>query len=315
MSSKSIDRISSQLFADEEEREAFILALAAPRNYPRALLWVSNEGQAKRPFSSLAPLSWQPSFVDRTDTTGSLGSHDLHEKGAYYLMDMSSIFSASVLGGVESSPHEILDLCSSPGGKGIYSWVQFRPSLLVCNEVIGKRHRALVSNLRRCCIHPSYVTQLDSSQFSEQTPNTFDLVIVDAPCSGQSLLVKGKKQPGGFHAATISMNAKRQKRILANAAACVSPGGYLAYMTCTFSKKENEGVLEWFLKRFSSFEAVEYLPLQDFRSTLTDVPCYRLFPHSLIGAGAFTCLLRNTEMGEKRSFDICDVPVCWSSQS
>lgn len=313
--SKSTERIATQLFRQERDRQAFLGALKGERRYPRALLWVSSESQHLKPFVTLEPLSWQPSFVDRTEAQGSLGAHDLHENGSYYLLDMSSVFAASILGAIETSPRTILDLCASPGGKGIFSWVQFQPEVLVCNEVIGKRHRALISNLKRCCVHPSSVTQLDSAKFVELTPDTFDLIVVDAPCSGQSLLVKGKNQPGGFHSATITMNAKRQKRILANAAACTSPGGFLAYMTCTFSKKENEGVIEWFLKRFPEFEGVGYDALDDFRSTLSDIPCYRLFPQSGLGAGAFTCLLRKKGAQKELPREMPHLACSWQSQS
>ncbi len=313
--SKSTERIATQLFGETCDQQAFLDALKSARRYPRALLWLSAESQSLQPFPSLEPLSWQPSFVDRTDAQGSLGAHELHENGAYYLLDMSSVFAASILGAIETPPRTILDLCASPGGKGIFSWVQFQPEVLVCNEVIGKRHRALISNLKRCCIHPSYVTQIDSAKFVEQTPNTFDLVVVDAPCSGQSLLVKGKNHPGGFHSATITMNAKRQKRILANAAACTGPGGFLAYMTCTFSKKENEGVIEWFLKRFPDFEGIGYDTLKDFRSTLSDIPCYRLFPQSGLGAGAFTCLLRKKGVRNELPQEVPQLAYSWQSLS
>ncbi|MEG5173865.1 hypothetical protein [Microcoleus sp. B3-D7] len=78
-------------------------------------------------------------------------------------------------------------------------------------------------------------------------PQTANLVIVDAPCTGQSLLAKGDKAPGCFHHVTINSNANRQKRIFANSAKIVAPQGYLVYMTCTYSTAENEQVSEWLL--------------------------------------------------------------------
>jgi 16S rRNA C967 or C1407 C5-methylase (RsmB/RsmF family) len=76
------------------------------------------------------------------------------------------------------------------------------------------------------------------------------VVIVDAPCTGQSLLAKGDKALGCFHPVNINKSASRQKRIIANAAQTVAGEGYLAYMTCTFSPEENEQVGEWLMKKF-----------------------------------------------------------------
>ncbi|MER3476304.1 MAG: Fmu (Sun) domain-containing protein, partial [Leptolyngbya sp. ERB_1_2] len=157
---------------------------------------------------------------------------------------------------------------------------------------------ALISNFKRCGIVSSIVLSLDSKILAEELPQTMDLVLVDAPCSGQSLIAKGGKADGCFHPININKNANRQKRILANSAQLVKPQGYLTYMTCTYSTEENEQVIDWLLERFPQFEPVEVPPLAEFRSQLTDKFCYRIFPQHRLGAGAFTTLLRNTEIGE-----------------
>jgi len=156
----------------------------------------------------------------------------------------------------------------------------------------------LISNLKRCQISPSIIFNRDSSIFAENIPLSSNLVIVDAPCTGQSLLAKGEKAPGCFHPTAINKSANRQKRIIANSAQIVAPQGYLAYMTCTYSPEENEQVCEWFLSRFPHFQAVEINHLQEYQSHLTNIPCYRLFPQDRLGAGAFTALFKNTEVGE-----------------
>jgi 16S rRNA C967 or C1407 C5-methylase (RsmB/RsmF family) len=107
------------------------------------------------------------------------------------------------------------------------------------------------------------------------------------------------KAPGCFHPATINQNANRQKRIIANAANIVAPNGYLAYTTCTYATAENEGVGEWFVKKFPQFKPIVIPHLTDYRSRLTDLPCYRLFPQSKLGAGAFTMLFQNTADGDR----------------
>ncbi len=121
-----------------------------------------------------------------------------------------------------------------------------------------------------------------------------DVVVVDAPCTGQSLLAKGETAPGCFHPVQINKNANRQRRILANAAQAVAPEGYLAYMTCAYSPEENEDTIAWLLARFPQFQPVIVPALHLFQSHLTDLPCYRMMPQDGLGAGAFTCLLRHS---------------------
>jgi 16S rRNA C967 or C1407 C5-methylase (RsmB/RsmF family) len=135
-------------------------------------------------------------------------------------------------------------------------------------------------------------------------PFSSNLVIVDAPCTGQSLLAKGEKAPGCFHPTAINKSANRQKRIIANSAKLVSHQGYLAYMTCTYSTEENEQVCEWFLERFPHFQALEISHLAKYQSHLTTMPCYRMFPQDKLGAGAFTALFKNTYEDEDKEINL-----------
>ena len=146
-----------------------------------------------------------------------------HEAGRYYLLDMSSVFASCAMSAFQGTPESILDVCASPGGKSLLAWRRFHPTQMQCNEVIGKRIPALVSNLKRCGVHSASVHSLDPSVLGQQVLGSADIVIVDAPCSGQSLLGKGKEAEGCFHPAQINMNCKRQRRILASVAPCVKP--------------------------------------------------------------------------------------------
>ncbi|MEG4028919.1 hypothetical protein QUA06_12480 [Microcoleus sp. POL8_C6] len=192
----------------------------------------------------------------------------------------------------------ILDMCTAPGGKSIFSWKTLNPEFLLCNEAIGKRIGMFISNLRRCQILPS-AANVDSKILAERMPQTANLVIVDAPCTGQSLLAKGDKAPGCFHHVTINSNANRQKIILANSAKIVAPQGYLAYMTCTYSTAENEQFSQWLLSKFPDFQPASVPHLEKYRSHLTEIPCYRMWPQDRLGAGAFTVLFQNTSYGER----------------
>lgn len=289
-SSATLERLARRLFANAEQRERFKDAVAAGKSASSALIWLTDR-PSPLPFAPRDPSPWQPDFVDVVSYRARPGSHPLHEEGAYYCLDESSVFEASAVRAIEHPAPTVLDLCASPGGKTVFAHRALDPAALISNEVIGKRTAALISNIERCRI-PASVTRADVSLLAEALPGSFDLVIVDAPCSGQSLVARGSAAPGCFHPATINQNSNRQKRILATAAALVPAGGYLAYMTCTYSFEENEGVIEWFLKKLPGFRSVPVPALEPQRSTLTAQHAYRLFPFEGFGAGGFTALLR-----------------------
>lgn len=308
----SLLRLASQLFSDAAERGSFVEALQTPRPCDPALVWLSDKPDPT-PFSSLPRWPWQPDYVDRVPIGERPGQHPWHADGRYYCLEISSVLAACVLSVVQGDPHLVLDLCASPGGKSILAWRRFHPEWLLCNEVIRKRTAALIANLKRCRISPATVVTRDCSRWAEVARAAVDLVIVDAPCSGQSLVARGKPSPGCFHPATINLNANRQRRILAHAAALVAPGGYLAYITCTYAFKENEGNLHWFMKRFPAFAPCSVPILQEFQSHLTGMSGYRFWPQRGIGAGGFAALLRNTAEGEPDALDPRGIVPVWTS--
>ncbi|MDJ0735240.1 MAG: RsmB/NOP family class I SAM-dependent RNA methyltransferase [Nostocaceae cyanobacterium] len=307
-------KLARRLFNSSEEQEKFIQALINPREFSPCILWCQDKSE-EFSWDVETPKNWQPKFIDRLFIEARPGKHPLHEQGYYYCLDFSSVFAASSLLTISQPIKLIFDMCAAPGGKSIFAWKLLQPDLLISNEVIGKRLGMLISNLKRCQISPSLVVNRDPSIFAKTIPLSSDLVIVDAPCTGQSLLAKGEKAPGCFHPSSINKCANRQKRIIANSAQIVAPGGYLAYMTCTYSPQENEEVCKWFLKKFPQFKAVEIQHLQDYQSHLTDIPCYRMFPQFGLGAGAFTALFQNIEVGERNEIDIDDVSAIWMNMN
>lgn len=296
-------KLSRRLFENPDNQEKFIEALIYPQSFQPCIIWCQQKPEIL-PFSVETPAIWQPQFIDRLHLGEKPGQHPLHHQGYFYCLDFSSVFAAATLLEIPQRVRLVFDMCASPGGKSIFAYQALQPDLLISNEVIGKRLGMLISNLRRCHIKPCTVMSRDSSIFAESIPLSSNLVMVDAPCTGQSLLAKGEKAVGCFHPTAINKSANRQKRIIANSAQLVAPKGYLAYMTCTYSPEENEEVCEWFLSRFPQFEAVKVSHLQDYQSHLTTMPCYRMFPQDRLGAGAFTVLFQNTEEGEAKELNL-----------
>ena len=297
---RAVSRQAARLYPEDPVQQGiFIDAVVSASAARPSLIKLTDQ---KLPFETEALTSWQPEWL--TSFSGfskEAGQHSFHAAGAYYLMDFSSIFEASVILNLPSGG-TILDLCAAPGGKGIFAYRALAPELLISNEIIGKRQGMLVSNLQRCHIERSAVTRLDPGQISAAAPESFDLVLVDAPCSGQSIIARGSTAAGAFQTNVVAANMTRQRRILANATASVKPGGSLAYTTCTYSREENEKNVEWLMRRFPELEAVEVPHLKQHRSWLAEFPCYRLMPQDGLGAGGFTCLLH--KKGVSTSFSV-----------
>ena len=308
------ENFAARLVKDEALREKFREALQGKGSFSSSIVCFTEA----LPFETEESFSFQPSFTKRVSSTLEPGKYKEHEAGDYYILDPSSIFAASPLyfsvAKQIENPKLVLDMCAAPGGKAIFAWRCLTPELLICNEVVSKRIGALHSNLTRCKIHPSKITSSDPKWIGESAERAAQVVIVDAPCSGQSLPVKGKSQPGCFHKQTINMNANRQKRILAESSKCVAPNGFLLYSTCTFSREENEKVVSWFLKKFPDFSLVEVPELAGYRTEFIDEPCYRLWPMTGEGAGAFCALLKYEQYGEAREPDFEGLRVRWSSE-
>jgi 16S rRNA C967 or C1407 C5-methylase (RsmB/RsmF family) len=285
-------KLARSLFDNDADRERFLSSLAdAGRS---AIIWIPPR-TTPSPFLNLPAAPWQPDFVDLLAPGQEAGRSEWHERGDIYCLDLSSVFCAAVLSAINpaATPEfTVLDMCSAPGGKAIMASRMLTPQRLVCNETIRKRTAALISNLDRCSIKAAEVTSADSKILAETCPEAFSLVLVDAPCSGQSLEAKGSVVAGSFHPATINLNSNRQKRIIANSAKCVAAGGYLAYMTCTYSEQEDESVVRWLLKKFPRFIPQHVPALAEHQSHLADFAAYRLWPWQGFGAGGFCCLLK-----------------------
>jgi len=303
-------KLSRRLFTNSQQQEKFIDTLIHPHSFNPAIIWCQNQPDIL-PFTVELPTNWQPDFVHRLLLGEKPGKHPLHEQGYFYCLDFSSVFAASVLLTIPQPLGLVFDMCAAPGGKSIFAKIALQPNLLICNEVISKRLGMLISNLKRCQISPCAVVSRDSSIWADTIPLSTNLVIVDAPCTGQSLLAKGEKAPGCFHPTAINKSANRQKRIIANSAQLVAPQGYLAYMTCTYSIEENEQVCEWFISRFPHFQAITVSHLAQYQSPLSNIPCYRLFPQDRLGAGAFTVLFQNTQPGQAQEVDVNTLPGVW----
>lgn len=189
-------------------------------------------------------------FVFESDEK--IGNSSEHMTGLVYLQEPSSMLAVCSSGiETENRPLKVLDLCASPGGKSgqIASRIS-SDSVLFSNEIISSRAGVLNSNIERLGFKNVIV-------LNEKPENLlvfegyFDYVFVDAPCSGEGMFRKNPETINEWSKENVLMCASRQKEILEIAQRLVASNGKLVYSTCTFSKEEDEEIIEWFLNEFN----------------------------------------------------------------
>lgn len=167
--------------------------------------------------------------------------------GAYYVQEASSMFIEQAIKQLVDIDRTVraLDLCAAPGGKStLVSSLLNEESLLVSNEVIGSRYKILIENMHKWGNSNQLIINHDVKDLGHLN-GFFNLILVDAPCSGEGLFRKDKKARSEWSENNVALCAARQKRILAEAAELLAPDGILIYSTCTYNEHENEQNAAW----------------------------------------------------------------------
>ena len=315
MSSSQILRLARKLELTAEQERDFLDAMQAGNRSRSALVITPKAPEGYQPHlpAKNTPQEWGHSSILELppgETETKPGSLPDYECGYYYPLDLSSVWETAPLAHLPFRPGRCLDMCAAPGGKSILAQTRVSPQEHVSNEVHPKRLGILRHNLLRCGFTNLYTQRLRPDQWAELAPGCFDLILADAPCSGQSLLAKGIPNPGCFNSSVTGGNAKRQRGILLAALRCLAPGGFLLYTTCTYAPEENERNVLYLLKRHPDLHTVTVQELEHFRSSLTQEACYRLMPFHGAGAGGFTCLLRK-EGGHPLPLSLPDELKAW----
>lgn len=223
-----------------------------------------------------------------------IGTHPYHHAGIFYVQEPSAMVPVTA---VEITPDmKILDTCASPGGKSTQAAEVLNEGFLVSNEIVPSRAKTLSGNVERLGLTNVTVTNTDTATLGKTFPDTFDLVIADAPCSGEGMFRKDEGAINEWSEANVIMCAERQREILDNVARCVRVSGKLLYSTCTFSLEENENNVEWFLKTHPDFRLIEPSEKSRLASTEGKIPnTRRLYPHTSLGEGQFFALFERVE--------------------
>ncbi len=223
--------------------------------------------------------------------------------GSYYPQESSSMVIGWIVRQLDlpGSNLRFLDACAAPGGKSLLlSHFLENRGLLIANEVHKTRHAILRENLSRCAL-PNFLTSPSSTEKLGELTAYFDLVLVDAPCSGEGMFRKDEQARSEWSLENVANCEARQKNILEHLAPTVRQNGYLIYSTCTFSTEENEAMMQQ-LTASGDWEKVRFdVPPSWQINTLDHEHFFGLqfLPHRVVGEGFFVTVLRKRKAEEQ----------------
>ena len=231
----------------------------------------------------------------------------LFHSGCYYPQEASGMFLEQAVRQSSGSLEDIrvLDLCGAPGGKStLLSEIIGPKGLLVANDTIRSRASILAETITKWGAGNTLVTRNDPSAFG-RLPGYFDIILVDAPCSGEGMFRTdiALKEWSVENTANCS---ERQKRILMDIWPALKENGILIYSTCTFNPGENEENIKWLIDRheaeivrlnISKFKGIKEIDYQGIYG-------YGFYPGQVKGEGFFISVIRKTGKQEKSSVRI-----------
>ena len=230
-----------------------------------------------------------------------IGNHPYHHAGMVYVQEPAAMVPVE---SIEIGKNwKVLDMCAAPGGKSSQIKNKLgKDGILVSNEIVPSRCKILTGNIERMGFQNVVTTCMHPQKLIKMFPqNYFNMIMVDAPCSGEGMFRKEEIAIDEWSPENVKMCAERQAEILDCAAKLVKVGGYIVYSTCTFSLEENEMTVDAFLQRHSGFELVP--ATEKVRENTVDGIYFdgckcenieytrRCYPHKTKGEGQFVAVL------------------------
>ena len=199
---------------------------------------------------------------------------------------------------------KVLDLCAAPGGKSTLLASYFKDGLIVSNEVIKSRAAILTENIIKWGADNVVVTNNDPKDF-QRLENYFDVIVIDAPCSGSGLFRKDPNAINEWSEENVNLCSLRQQRIVADVLPALKQNGILIYSTCSYSKQEDEEVLDWLMENYQL--STVHCPLSgewgivEVQSDKHQAFGYRFYPDQIKGEGFFIAAFKKIN-GEEDSY-------------
>lgn len=227
----------------------------------------------------------------------------LFHAGAYYVQEASSMIIEQFFNQYIQTDHEplcVLDLCASPGGKSTHILSLLNENdLLVSNEVIESRIPPLKENIIKWGTSNAVITCNDAKDF-QCLPEFFDIVFLDAPCSGEGLFRKNKNAISEWNEDMAAMCSARQKRIFNDILPALKVGGFIIYSTCTFNPNENELNVKKWITDFG-LKSVQLNCKNEWNLNLSsenEIFTIQMWPHKSNGEGFFISVMQKCRSNE-----------------
>ena len=215
-----------------------------------------------------------------------LGKSLYHELGCFYLQEPSAMIVSSLIDFIEDD--FVLDMCAAPGGKTIQASIRLNDTgLIISNDLSRPRSSITVSNLERLGLGNVIVTCNDFERIYDKYLEKFDVIILDAPCSGSGMFRKDDKMINDWSINKVYKFAEIQKSLINIAYKMLKPGGLLSYSTCSYSKEEDEDVIHYLLDH--SDAQIKEINIKDGFINKNDPIGVRLIPSHFSGEGQYIC--------------------------
>lgn len=271
---------------EEYERLAEALALPAPTSIRINL---RKNAQPSSFHFQLSPVLWCPDGFYLSERP-SFTFDPLFHAGCYYVQEASSMFLSHILKQYVNEPVVALDLCAAPGGKSTLALSELpEGSMLIANEVVRQRANILAENIIKWG-NPNCIVTNNYAEDFQAFGNTFDLIICDAPCSGEGMFRKDPASIGEWSLANVDTCWRRQRDIVRDIWHTLKEDGIFIYSTCTYNPLEDEENVAWIAKTLGA-EVLSCHPLPEWGLTETNT---HFFPHRIKGEGFFISVLRKT---------------------
>lgn len=251
----------------------------------QALLRRLGEGGAQIVASAVTPGAW------RVVQGHSALWQELVGEGLIYLQDEASQLVPVALGALAGE--RVLDVCAAPGSKATQLAIKMRDQgQIVAGDLHVHRLKTLRESVARQNLHCLSALAFDAEAALPFAVESFDRVLVDAPCTGTGTLRHNPEIRWRISAADIADLARRQTRILNSASPMVKPGGLLVYSTCSVEPEENEEVVAAFLAAHREYKLVSSpLPIE----LLTAFGAARTWPQRQDTDGFFLAVMERNK--------------------
>ena len=226
------------------------------------------------------------------------GNYLPHLAGQFYIQEASSMLPVSALFAANPEPEMVLDVAAAPGSKTTQIAAQMQnQGLVVANELSASRIKALYGNLERTGVSNGVLCHYDGRQFGEMTPQTFDAILLDAPCGGEGTVRKDPEALSNWSLDSVMAISEVQKELIISAYKALKPGGTLVYSTCTLSKEENQLVCQHLLDHYP--DDMRVFPLNQLfpgaENVATKEGYLHVYPHLFDSEGFFVACFKKKE--------------------